>query len=78
MQQHLLYFKAQTVSLALLTSSTSFFSWGKEQLLLIQVTCRLLASIITGQFLSKLCNIVTFLFLINHMTYLLFFIKILY
>ena len=37
-------------------------------------TCRLLASIITGQFLNKLCNIVTFLFLANHMTYLLFFL----
>jgi hypothetical protein len=45
---------------------------------LIQFTCRLLASIITGQFLNKLFNIVTFLFLANHMTYLLFFIKILY
>ena len=42
------------------------------------VACRPLASIITGQFLNKLCNIATFLFLINHMTYLLFFIKILY
>jgi hypothetical protein len=39
---------------------------------------RLLASIITGQFLNKLCNIVTFLFLSNHMIYLLFFIKMLF
>ena len=49
----------------------SFFSWGKNKLFLIQVTCRLLASIITGQILNKL-------FLTKYMTYLLFFIKILY
>ena len=54
------------------------FLLGEVNTFLIQVTCRLLASIITGQFLNKLCHIVTFIFLANHMTYLLFFIKILY
>jgi hypothetical protein len=56
-------------------SFTSFINVIDLIFLLGEVkTCRLLASIITGQFLNKLCNIVTFLFLTNHMTYLLFFL----
>ena len=66
------HFKAKSVSLALLTSSTSLLSSSKN--FLIQ-RLPVLESIITGQFLTyylQLCNIVSFLFLTLKLNWQLF------